>query len=110
MKTRTASFLAGQVATMTQADTHKLFHEELIMTIRKFYAFVTICSNGEAFCSYFDHDVLVPLMSDNLEYLETLRPFAQKSSNATGNPIKLVQFSGRHVLDVLQPSQCHADH
>jgi hypothetical protein len=50
----------------------------------------------------------MPLIGADAERIESLRPIAQQIANVKGVPVRLVRFSVREVIEVLEPKHREA--
>ena len=74
--------------------------------IEEMYAFVSEDETGEGIIAQFtpDHGWL-PLVGADQARVDSLRPYAQATANTTGTPVKLLKFSTRTEVEVINPEE-----
>lgn len=84
----------------------KLLHDPggLGFVITDIYAFVAVHPDGdEGILGQSVAGVLMPLIGADLTRLQQLRPMAEQIAKQSGKVVKLVRFTHRTELDVIQP-------
>lgn len=85
----------------------KLLHDPgrgMGFVIADIYAFVAVHPDGdEGILGQSIGGVLMPLIGADLTRLQQLRPMAEQIAKESGKVVKLVRFTNRTELDVIQP-------
>lgn len=72
--------------------------------IKSIYAFLSVDEGGEGVCAAPIGDLgAVPLIAADEARLESLRPVAKYVAAVFGKPVRLVQFTERRELEVIEP-------
>lgn len=72
--------------------------------ITDIYAFIAVHADGdEAIPAHSMGNILMPLVGADLTRLQQLRPVAEKVARQSGKQVKLVRFTTRTELDVIDP-------
>lgn len=72
--------------------------------IKSIYAFLSVDEGGEGVCAAPLGDLgAVPLIAADEARLESIRPAAQYIAKVFNKPVRLVQFTERRELEVIQP-------
>lgn len=72
--------------------------------INDIYAFIAVHDDGdEAIPAHSMGNLMMPLVGADLTRLQQLRPLAERVAKESGKPVKLVRFTTRTELDVINP-------
>lgn len=73
------------------------------LTIDAIYAWVAIEADGsEGVCACQVSGLMMPLVGADIDRIKSLRRYAEHTSAVTGCPVRLVRFSRREDLEVLE--------
>jgi hypothetical protein len=68
------------------------------------FAFVAVEDDGEGICGFLMPDgKWVPLVGADMERIDALRPIAKEIAEQSGKTIRLIHFSTRRELEVIEP-------
>jgi len=68
------------------------------------WAWVSFDESGEGVCAFITADGLaVPLIAADENRLRAMRPRAVEIARMSGKPVRLVQFTTRRDIEVIQP-------
>jgi hypothetical protein len=72
--------------------------------IEHLWAWISFDESGEGVCAFVTQDGLaVPLIAADEVRLRSMRPQAERIAKMSGKPVRLVQFTTRRDIEVIQP-------
>lgn len=75
------------------------------LNIDEMYAFIQLdpLDNTEGIIAFLAESGWMPMVGADMARVTTLMPRAKEVANATGRPVKLVKFSVRTEIEVVEP-------
>ena len=76
------------------------------LRIESMYAFIQLdpADNTEGVIAFMaPSGTWMPMVGADMERVEQLRPWAQETAKVTGNPVRLVHFTHREEIEVIEP-------
>lgn len=75
-----------------------------MLKIDEVFAFVSVDDEGEGICGFMrPNGQWMPLVGADMKRVESLRPIAKDIARSSGKTIRLLHFSTRRELEVIEP-------
>lgn len=71
--------------------------------IHEIYVYVTDDKDGEGVTGFLSGDTWIAMIGADVERAQSLEPIAQQIARQSGQPVRLLKFSVREELKVIEP-------